>query len=86
MSWKNPKHLVSTTEFYGTPGQRSLNPIKPGLHKKTRMGSITISFRTKSTPTEDIQSNHWRVLCTSNQELQVVQNTPSQDENGAILQ
>lgn len=34
--WKNPEHLESRTEFYGTSGQSSLRPIKPGLLRENR--------------------------------------------------
>jgi hypothetical protein len=31
MTCKNPGHLESRKKIYGTPGQSSLNPIKPGI-------------------------------------------------------
>jgi hypothetical protein len=32
MTWKKPEHLTARNEFYGTPGQNSLNPTNQGAN------------------------------------------------------
>jgi hypothetical protein len=36
MTWKELGLLASQTEFVGTPGQRSVKSIKPGLSQKNK--------------------------------------------------
>jgi hypothetical protein len=36
MTWKKPVHLASRIEPVGTPGQRSVKSINPGLSRENR--------------------------------------------------
>lgn len=35
-TWNNPGHMASITQFFGTPGQSTSEPINPGLSRENQ--------------------------------------------------